>query len=177
MSGTSTCVSGARRILSSASRGGAERALLRINPLGAVALLELLAGATPAWVVAADVLDLRVDLGLRRDRGRDGAAAARVARRRRGGGAARGEDRFGAGERLVLVAHRAVAAVRARRLLQLVRGTVVWGHLGVEEERHDLLADRAVQLEEHHVALVAVLDERVLLGHAAEMDPLAHVVH
>ena len=45
------------------------------------------------------------------------------------------------------------------------------------EERDDLLADHAVQLLEHEVTFVAVLDERVLLGHAAQVDPLAHVVH
>ena len=41
----------------------------------------------------------------------------------------------------------------------------------------DLLVDRAVELQEHDVALVAVLDERVLLGHAAQVDALAQVVH
>ena len=54
---------------------------------------------------------------------------------------------------------------------------VVGCHLGVEQQRHDLLVDRADQLFEHDRALVAVLDERVLLRHAAEVDALAHVVH
>src|SRR5262245_53918217 len=89
-----------------------------IDRLCPVALLELLARAAPARVVAADVLDLRVDLRLLRDRRRDRSACARVTGRR--GRAARREDRLGARERLVLVAHRAVAPVRARRLLELV---------------------------------------------------------
>src|SRR5437763_12280948 len=111
-----------------------------IDHLRAVALLELLARTAPAGIVAADVLDLRVDLRLRRDRRRD-RPAARIARRRRGRRAAGGKNRLGARERLVLVAHRAVAAVRARRLLQLVRGAVVGGLLGVEEMRSDLISD------------------------------------
>ena len=58
--------------------------------------------------------------------------------------------------------------------------TLVTGHgldLRVEEQRDHLGADRAVQLQEHLVPLVAVLDERVLLRHAAQVDALAHVVH
>ena len=47
----------------------------------------------------------------------------------------------------------------------------------MEEERHDLLADRPVQLGEQEVTLVAVLDEGILLRHAAKVDPLAQVVH
>src|SRR5204863_350745 len=49
--------------------------------------------------------------------------------------------------------------------------------LGVEEERDQLLADRGAQVLEQHGALVAVLDERILLRHAAQVDALAHVVH
>src|SRR5262245_15292549 len=88
--------------------------------LGAVALLELLAGAAPAGIVPADVLVLALDDGARRDGGRDGAAAC-DRRGRDGRGAARGGDRVGAGERLVLVAE---VAVRAAVLLLLERRRV-----------------------------------------------------
>ena len=47
----------------------------------------------------------------------------------------------------------------------------------MEDRQHDLLANRAAELLEHDGALVAVLDERILLRHAAEVDALAHVVH
>src|SRR4051794_37608371 len=159
--GTCRRASGSSVIVSSASggsggvRGNGER-------LRAVALLVLLARTAPTRVVAADVLELGVHLRLGRDGRRDGAAAATEPGGRGGGVAAGGEDRVGAGERLVLVAERAVAAaVRALGLLQLGSGAVVGGHLGVEEERHDLLPNCAVQRLEHRVPLVAVLDERV----------------
>src|SRR6185503_4855337 len=65
-----------RRRLRGCGRGGrhAPEAIERGAPSaarrrsGAVALLELLAGAAPAWVVAADLVD-RVDLALRDVRG------------------------------------------------------------------------------------------------------------
>ena len=47
----------------------------------------------------------------------------------------------------------------------------------MEEREDDLLADRLAELLEHHVALAAVLDERILLGERAEVDALAEVVH
>ena len=49
--------------------------------------------------------------------------------------------------------------------------------LRVEQQVHDLLADRVPELLEHRVALGAVLDERVLLRHRAQVDALAQVVH
>src|SRR5581483_2307071 len=79
--------------------------LRRAYGSGAVALLVLLAGAAPARVVAADVLDLALHDRLRRP-GRNCAAAGD--RRGGRGGAARGEDRVGAAQRRVLVAERAV---------------------------------------------------------------------
>ena len=48
---------------------------------------------------------------------------------------------------------------------------------GVEEREHDLAADLGAELLEHEVALVPVLDERVLLRHRAQVDALAQVVH
>src|SRR3954454_7459406 len=138
--------------------------------LGAVALLELLAAAAPARVVAADVVVLALVNG-----GRRAAAAARErgrrARRRAG-------DRIGARERLVLVREVAVRrpAVRRRRLLG-ERFGVARLDLRVEEDRHDLLPDRRVQILEHVEALVPVLRQRVLLRHRAQVDPLAQVLH
>src|SRR3982751_2069929 len=87
--GTSSCESGSSLIWSSAScgSGGVSRAVvlgsiasgreLPLKRLCAVALLELLARAAPARVVAADVLHLRVHLRLLRDGRRDRPAAAR----------------------------------------------------------------------------------------------------
>ena len=73
-----------------------------------MAALELLARAAPARVVSADVLVLRLDSRLGRDRAAAGDG--------RGRDAARGGDRVRAGQRLVLVAEVAVPAVaRARR--------------------------------------------------------------
>src|SRR3954464_11003436 len=81
----------------------------------AVALLVLLARAAPARVVAAQLLLLRDD-ALLRDRGhRAAAVAADVAghrgRSQRLAAEARGGDRVGACQRLVLVRHRAGGAV------------------------------------------------------------------
>ena len=85
----------------------------------------------------------------------------------------RREDRVGAGERLVLVAEAPFRAVVG--LLELL--ALLGGHLGMEEKRHDLFVDRSDQVLEHDRALVAVLDERVLLREPAQADAFAHVVH
>ena len=50
-------------------------------------------------------------------------------------------------------------------------------HLDVEQRHDNLFANDAAQLLEHHVALAPILDQRVLLGHRAEMHTLAQVVH
>ena len=47
----------------------------------------------------------------------------------------------------------------------------------MEEQVHDLLVDEVAELLEHRVPLLAVLDERVLLGHRAQVHALAQVVH
>src|SRR6266480_2646701 len=72
--------------------------------LGAVALLELLARAAPARVVASDVLAVGLDDRLRRAGGRGRAAGDRHRRGARGA-APRGGDRIRAGEGFVLVLH------------------------------------------------------------------------
>src|SRR5262249_9511510 len=134
-----------------------------------VAALVLLARAAPAGVVAADALLCGLDHRLRRD-----VLAAGCRHGSRGGaGAAAGRDhRTRPGRRLVLVAEPAPPPVAAR--LRRERGAPVRAprlfvrlDLGMEEERDDLLADRAVELAEEDVSLVAVLDERVLLGNAS----------
>ena len=88
--------------------------------------------------------------------------------------AAGGCDRVRAGQRGVLVGEPAVA--RRDFLCEHLR-RVLRRQLGVEQRQHDLLADQAAELVEHHVTFGRVLDERVLLGHRAEMDSLAHVLH
>src|SRR5687767_1318642 len=136
-----------------------------------VTLLELLAGAAPTGVVAAELLVLALhDLlrvhGLSRSRdgagGRDRPATDRSSR-----------DRARARRGLVLV--REPAAVLLAGLLQHLR--VLRRELRVEERADDLLADLEAELLEHPVAFAAVLDERVLLRERAEVDALAQVVH
>src|SRR6266705_4496319 len=72
-----------------------ESVSFRAAPLSAVALLELLAAATPARLVAADVLSLRLDDRARCAGGRRRATAAHRQRGGRAGrAAARGGDRL-----------------------------------------------------------------------------------
>src|SRR5436190_1029546 len=141
--------------------------------LGAVALLELLARAAPARVVASDVLAVGLDDRLRRAGGRGRAAGDRHRRGARGA-ATRGGDRIRAGEGFVLVLHPAAVGtlLSALELIRLFRR-----ELRVEERQHDLLVDRDAELPEHDVALVLVLDERVLLRHRTQVDALAQVIH
>src|SRR5581483_4471289 len=121
------------------------------RPLRPVALLELLAGAAPARVVAADLLVLgdhalprRDAAAVRPDRGR---GRDRIARPRSGG-----HDRVRAGKRLVLVRESAVAG-RLPLLVLLELRRLGRLDLGVEERDDDLLPDRRVELLEHRVAL------------------------
>src|SRR3954451_4421351 len=141
--------------------------------LGPVALLELLARAAPARVVAADLLVL-VDDALLDDRGLDrlvgvdavavpavGAGlvverAARVGERRAAGGA---PGAVGGPERLAL-------AVLALHL-----------DLDVVDHPREVRPDRVHEVLEEREALVLVRHERVDLGEAAEVDALAQVVH
>src|SRR6188472_4307250 len=149
----------------------------------AVAALELLAAPAPARVVAADLValvrhsllgDHRASAGVERTRGH----ADPVAAEHRAGGcspAGRGY-RLGPRERLVLVGEPApVEGLGGLGLLERVY--LLDLDLGVEERANDLLADLRVQLFEHPVPLGRVLDERVLLGHRAQVHALAQVVH
>src|SRR4051812_3216112 len=141
--------------------------------LRAVALLELLARAAPARVVAPELLLLGDHALLRDRRDRAAAVAADVAGHRGRGSRFAAEprrgDRVGAGERLVLVRERARGAVAGSELE--IRG-VAGVELRVEEQADDLLVDREAELLEHRVALAAVLDQRVLLRHGAEVHAL-----
>src|SRR5436190_20338844 len=146
-------------------------------PLSPVTLLVLLAAPTPAGIVAADLVALGDGAGRGRDRAATGEEGSRGRRRTvavavAGGGA----DRLGAGQRLVLVGE--PASVEGLRLLGLLElGGVLRLELRVEEMQHDLLTDRTAHLAEHRLALARVLDERVLLGHGAQVHALAQVVH
>src|SRR6266511_2439236 len=105
--------------------------------------------------------------GLGHARGRDRAAARARSRRR---------DCLSPRERLVLVLEVAVGTVRRPRLGERLLG--LGGlELRVEQREHDLPADLRAELLEHDVALVAILHERVLLRHRAQVDALAEVVH
>src|SRR4051794_27869974 len=140
--------------------------------LCAMALLELLAAAAPARIVAAELLVLRGDDLPRRCRRRRRAAHADC-RGARGRGHARRRNRVRTCGRLVRV--RQVPVLRPLRLLEL--GCLGGSDLRVEEREDDLLADLLAELLEHHVPFGAVLDERVLLRERAQVDALAHVVH
>ena len=83
-----------------------------------------------------------------------------------------GGDGIRAGGGLVLVREHLRRLDGRERLLGLVLL-----HLDVEERRDDLLADDLAELLEHDVALAAVLDERILLGHRPQVHALAEVVH
>src|SRR5688572_11295480 len=136
-----------------------------------VTLLELLARAAPAGVVAAELLVLALHDLLRvhgLSRSRDGAGG-------RGRPAADSSSRDRARARRGLVLVREPAAVLLAGLLQHLR--VLRRKLRVEERADDLFADLEAELLEHPVAFAAVLDERVLLRERAEVDALAQVVH
>src|SRR4051794_16454284 len=145
-----------------------------------MALLELLAGAAPARVVAADLLLLgdaaRLDVhGLREL----AVVAVGHGLSHLAGHDARG--RRGQGARLDLAAAGVLEVGAAAPLLRGERLACAAGaldlHLDVEDEARELLPDRLDQGGEHVEALVLVGDERVLLGEAAEVDALAQVVH
>src|SRR5215210_9414257 len=112
---------------------------------GAVALLELLAGAARAEVVAPDLVVLGGDSLLGGDTGGSASQCARLGSgcdHRPGPG---GRDRFGSGQRLVLVGI-AVAVLPFEALHLLERRRVLGLHLGVEEQRDDLGANLVVEL-------------------------------
>ena len=139
------------------------------DPSGAVAALELLAGAAPAGVVAADVAVIVDDLALRRrlrERRRLrpqtlGLRGPRPPRSRPPRPPCRA--RTGDSTRCCSTGCSSAASSGASSTWKSVSD--------------DLLADEAAELLEHRVPLAAVLDERVLLRHRAEMDALAEVVH
>src|SRR5207237_6908539 len=128
---------------------------------GAVALLELLARAAPAGVIAADLLPVGDD-PLDGQRLTAGHGRAVTVSQQLPGGGRRGADRLRARGRVVLVAQVAVHGLRLLRGLQLLGA--LDRHLHVEELQDDLLADRGGRLLEHRVRLGRVLVERVLLG-------------
>src|SRR5918995_295066 len=136
-----------------------------------VALLELLARAAPARVVAAELLVLvlhdllGVDLLCRSGDG----ARGRHRRTTDSGSRDRARARCG----LVLV--REPIAVLLTGLLEQLG--VLRRQLRVEERADDLLADLEAELLEHAVPLAAVLDERVLLRERAQVNALTQVVH
>src|SRR3954471_20922996 len=140
-----------------------------------MALLELLAGAAPAWVVATDLLLLgdapRLDVsGLQE--------LALLAVR----GLAQRRARCRGGQRARLNAATAelevaIPAALLRREGLSGAARVLDLHLDVEDEARELLPDRLDQGGEHVEALVLVGDQRVLLGEAAQVDALAQVVH
>src|SRR4051794_4587646 len=140
-----------------------------------MALLELLAGAAPAWVVAADLLLLGYAPCLDVSRLQELAllAVRGLAQRRarcRGGQRAR----LNAATAELEVA---IPAALLRREGLSGAARVLDLHLDVEDEARELLPDRLDQGGEHVEALVLVGDEWILLGEAAQVDALAQVVH
>src|ERR1700746_3022639 len=109
----------------------------QLSALRAVALLELLARAAPARVVAAELLVLARPHGLRDDaRSRGDTGRDRLSPPRGGDRLppARGADRLRAGRGLVLVVDVPVRGLRLRELLLGLLGR----ELGMEEVKHDL---------------------------------------
>src|SRR3954452_24506913 len=140
-----------------------------------MALLELLAGAAPAWVVAADLLLLGYAPCLDVSRLQELALLAV-----RGLAQRRARCRGGQGARLNAATPELQVAVPApllRRERLSASAGVLDLHLDVEDEARELLPDRLDQGGEHVEALVLVGDERVLLGEPAQVDALAQVVH
>src|SRR4051812_3970429 len=142
--------------------------------LGAMALLELLAGAAPAWVITADLLLVGDAAGLDVDR-LDQLALVAIGR------LAQRDTRGGRGQRARLHAAAAEVEVGVAALLRGEALAVAIGSLDldldVEDEARELLPDRLDQGGEHVEALVLVGDQRVLLGEATQVDALAQVVH
>ena len=91
----------------------------------------------------------------------------------RASSAERRVDHVSAGRRLVLVVDVPRRRLRLRELLLRLFGR----ELGVEQVQDDLAADRATELGEHPLALLRVLDKRILLRHRAEMDALPQDLH
>src|SRR3954447_23976979 len=146
--------------------------------LGPVTLLELLAAAAPARVVAPDLVALvdvaRLDLHRHVD---VDAVLRRVL-----DAAARDTRRGRCGKRARLIAAAAVLQpARSRRTralrLEAVAVLALVLDLDVEDVAGELLPDRGDQAREHLEALVLVRDKRVDLGEAAQVDALAQVVH
>src|SRR4051794_17503034 len=146
-----------------------------------MALLELLAGAAPAGIVAADLLVLVEALGLHGlwqghlvsgqvgrlgDPGWDGARLA-------GCGGDRRCAALGVAARVAVGPSGAAADGPLRTLLLLLLDL----DLDVEDVARELVPDVVHQRREHLEALVLVGHERVDLGEAAEVDALAQVVH
>src|SRR3954451_14987538 len=148
--------------------------------LGAVAALELLPGAAPAGVVAAELLVL-VDHALLDDRRRlELLLGRRVGPRGAAGGARRGH------REVVRPAHAArVGHVAARgggppggaRRDRAVAVLALHLDLDVEDHAREVRPDGVHQVLEQRVGLVLVRDKRVDLGKAAQVDALAQVVH
>src|SRR5215211_5538208 len=147
------------------------------RPLGAVALLELLARPAPARVVAADLLvlvhpallddrhRLLLVIGLcvadSRARGRRGEGAGL-----RGARAARVRDLTGA-----------AGAVGRVVLPRAVAAGALHLDLDVEDHARKVRPDGVHQVAEQLERLVLVGDQRIDLGEPAQVDALAQVVH
>src|SRR3954451_4302254 len=146
----------------------------RTGPLGAVALLELLARAAPARVVAAEVRVL-VDPPLG-DHGHVvpwGLAGLAVGVRLILERAARVGERAQTGRRLL----RGIPLRGRRLLLRAVAVRALDLDLDVVDHAREVGPDRVHQVVEEREGLVLVGHERLDLGEPAQVDALAQVVH
>src|SRR5918992_5327801 len=150
-----------------------------------MALLEFLAGAAPAGIVAAQLLVL-VEPARLHDRDRAGhLVGGQVGRFRhpRGdrGTGGRGDGVTALGRVTARVVEpaggRGAAAAPAPALGRLLRLLLLDRHLDVEDVARELVPDVVHELREHLEALVLVGDEGVNLREPAEVDALAQVVH
>src|SRR5579859_5480600 len=138
------------------------RTQLRFQWLSPVALLEFLARAAPARVVAAD-LNVRAGGGTRRRRRADRGAHALLRRA------------VGAAARAVGVARPALEHLAHQRGRGWWRRVAL--HLHPEDARDDRALDTVAELVEHLERFVLVFDKRVALAVGAKPNALAELLH
>src|SRR5688572_13579446 len=145
-----------------------------------VALLELLAAAAPARIVAADLRLValhRLDHVVAADAGRlaildEVVDAARRRRLRRAG-----EDRGGLLLRVVVIERGRALGHRADRHVHLGLAAVALDHrLQPPQVADDLFLDASAHVLEQREALLLVLDQRIALAVAAQPDAFLEVI-
>src|SRR5215208_6333797 len=156
-----------------------------------MALLELLATAAPARIVATDLLvlvqyalldlhrlvDLVDGVGRRALDALGNAARGRCRQRARLGLATPAVVAVAAGRRAARAAADRPAGAGLRTRVGAAAVLALDLDLDVEDEPRELLPDRVDQTAEHLEAVVLVGHDRLYLGEPAQVNALAQVVH